>query len=190
MLSETICGSYLLSSFSNTMNYFEFYKITPSFYIDEEHLKKMFYQYSKDFHPDFHALKSEEEQQKMLDLSTLNNKSFFVLKSFNTRLEYLLKLKGVLVEEEKYALSPDFLMEMMEMNEEIMDLSFDPDEAKTEQLKQKSKAIEEEIEEEIKNKAKAYDERGEEGILLEIKDLWYRKKYLLRIRDSLNKFAT
>lgn len=171
------------------MNYFEFYNIKPSFYIDEEYLKKMFYQYSKDFHPDFHALKSEEEQQKMLDLSTLNNKSFYVLKSFNTRLEYLLKIKGVLVEEEKYALAPDFLMEMMEMNEEIMDLSFDPDEAKTEQLKQKAKSIEEGIEEEIRQKAKSYDESEEEPILMEIKDLWYRKKYLLRIRDSLNKFA-
>ncbi len=171
------------------MNYFEFYNIKPSFYIDEEYLKKMFYQYSKDFHPDFHALKSEEEQQKMLDLSTLNNKSFYVLKSFNTRLEYLLKIKGVLVEEEKYALAPDFLMEMMEMNEEIMDLSFDPDEAITEQLKQKAKSIEEGIEEEIRQKAKSYDESEEEPILMEIKDLWYRKKYLLRIRDSLNKFA-
>ncbi len=171
------------------MNYFEFYKINPSFYIDEENLKKMFYQYSKDFHPDFHALKSEEEQQKMLELSTLNNKSFFVLKSFNTRLEYLLKTKGVLVEEEKYALPPDFLMEMMEINEEIMDLSFDPDTDKINSLKKKTESIELAIEQEIQGFAKQYDERVEEDILLKIKDLWYRKKYLLRIRDSLNKFA-
>jgi molecular chaperone HscB len=171
------------------MNYFEFYKINPSFYIDEENLKKMFYQYSKDFHPDFHALKSEEEQQKMLELSTLNNKSFFVLKSFNTRLEYLLKTKGVLVEEEKYALPPHFLMEMMEINEEIMDLSFDPDAVKIDSLKQKTESIELEIGQEIEKMARQYDERGEEDILLKIKDLWYRKKYLLRIRDSLNKFA-
>ncbi len=172
------------------MNYFEFYKINPSFYIDEENLKKMFYQYSKDFHPDFHALKSEEEQQKMLELSTLNNKSFFVLKSFNTRLEYLLKTKGVLIEEEKYALPPDFLMEMMEINEEIMDLSFEPDVDKIGSLKQKAESIELGIGQEIEEMARQYDEGANEDILLRIKDLWYRKKYLLRIRDSLNKFAT
>jgi molecular chaperone HscB len=171
------------------MNYFEFYKIKPSFFIDEEYLKKMFYQCSKDFHPDFHALKSEEEQQKMLELSTLNNKSFFVLKSFNTRLEYLLKSKQVLIEDEKYALPPEFLMEMMEINEEIMDLSFEPDANKIDGLKQKTERIENEIEQEIEAKAKEYDEGENEDILLKIKDLWYRKKYLLRIRDSLNKFA-
>lgn len=172
------------------MDYFEFYKLAPAFYIDEEYLKKMFYQYSKDFHPDFHALKSEEEQQKMLELSTLNNKSFFVLKSFATRLEYLLKLKKVLVEEEKYALPPDFLMEMMEINEEIMDLSFDMDEQKALALKTKTEGIEQGIETEIEVLAKQYDQTSDESILLKIKDLWYRKKYLLRIRDSLNKFAT
>jgi molecular chaperone HscB len=171
------------------MNYFEFYKIKPSFFIDE-YLKKMFYQYSKDFHPDFHALKSEEEQQKMLELSTLNNKSFFVLKSFNTRLEYLLKSKQVLIEDEKYALPPEFLMEMMEINEEIMDLSFEPDAKKIDSLKQKTESIEAEIAQEIEAMARQYDEQGNEDILLKIKDLWYRKKYLLRIRDSLNKFAT
>lgn len=172
------------------MDYFEFYKLPPAFYIDEEYLKKMFYQYSKDFHPDFHALKSEEEQQKMLELSTLNNKSFFVLKSFATRLEYLLKLKKVLVEEEKYALPPDFLMEMMEINEEIMDLSFDMDDQKATALKTKTEGIEQGIETEIEVLAKQYDQTSDESILLKIKDLWYRKKYLLRIRDSLNKFAT
>lgn len=171
------------------MDYYEFYKIKPKFYIDEEYLKKMFYQYSKDFHPDFHALKSEEEQQKMLELSTLNNKSYFVLKSFNTRLEYLLKTKKVLIEEEKYSLPPEFLMEMMEINEEIMDLSFDPDIEKIEVLKNKTQVIENGIEEEIISLAKIYDEKENEDILLKIKDLWYRKKYLLRIRDSLNKFA-
>ncbi len=172
------------------MNYFEFYQFKPKFYIDEEQLKKLFYQYSKDFHPDFHALKSEEEQQKMLELSTLNNKAFFALKSFNTRLEYLLKSEQVLVEEEKYALPPDFLMEMMEINEEIMELSFEPDPNKIEELSNRALAIENSIQNDIQNLAKAFDEKEDKAILLKIKDLWYRKKYLLRIKDSLNKFAT
>lgn len=172
------------------MNYYEFYNFQPKFFIDEEMLKKQFYQYSKDFHPDFHALKSEEEQQKMLELSTLNNKAYFVLKSLNTRLEYLLKSTHVLVEEEKYALPPNFLMEMMDFNEEIMELEFEPNPAKVEALTQQEKAMQKALETEIEALAHQYDNTSDESILLKIKDLWYRKKYLLRIRDSLNKFAT
>lgn len=171
------------------MNYFEFYKFKPQFFIDEEQLKKLFYQYSKDFHPDFHALKSEEEQQRMLELSTLNNKAFFALKSFNTRLEYLLKSEQIVVDDEKYALPPEFLMEMMEINEEIMELSFEPEPAKIEDLSKKAQDIENSIQQEIQHLAKHFDETGDKSILLKIKDLWYRKKYLLRIKDSLNKFA-
>ncbi len=172
------------------MNYYEFYNFKPTFFIDEDLLKKQFYQYSKDFHPDFHALKSEEEQQKMLELSTLNNKAFFVLKSLNTRLEYLLKINQVLIDDEKYSLPPDFLMEMMDINEEIMELEFDPNPDKLESLSKQEKSLEKALEEEIEQLARHYDNSQEQDILLKIKDLWYRKKYLLRIRDSLNKFAT
>jgi len=172
------------------MNYYEFYNFPVKFYIDEDLLKKHFYQYSKDFHPDFHALKSEEEQQKMLELSTLNNKAFFVLKSLNTRLEYLLKIKNILVDDEKYSLPPEFLMEMMDINEEIMELEFDADAEKVVSLSNQAKSLEQELEEEIEQLARQYDTAEDESILLKIKDLWYRKKYLLRIRDSLNKFAT
>lgn len=172
------------------MNYYEFYNFQPKFFIDEDLLKKQFYQYSKDFHPDFHALKSEDEQQKMLELSTLNNKAFFVLKSLNTRLEYLLKLNQVLVDDEKYSLPPDFLMEMMDINEEIMELEFDPNPDKIQSLILQEKAMQNELENEIEGLAREYDNNLNQDILLKIKDLWYRKKYLLRIRDSLNKFAT
>ncbi len=172
------------------MNYYEFYNFPVKFFIDEDLLKKQFYQFSKDFHPDFHALKSEEEQQKMLELSTLNNKAFFVLKSLNTRLEYLLKIKNILNDDEKYSLPPEFLMEMMDINEEIMELEFEADAEKVISLTNQAKSLESELLEEIEQLAKQYDISEEESILLKIKDLWYRKKYLLRIRDSLNKFAT
>ena len=58
------------------MNYFEFYELEPQFFIDENLLKKKFYDLSKKFHPDFHANKSEEEQDKILELSTINNQAF------------------------------------------------------------------------------------------------------------------
>ena len=44
------------------MNYFEFYKIPIAFFLDEKALKKQFYKLSKQYHPDFYTLESEEKQ--------------------------------------------------------------------------------------------------------------------------------
>jgi molecular chaperone HscB len=68
-----------------------------------------------------------------------------------------------------------------------MDLNFEPDSSKLVSLKQNTAEKENEIELEIKSITKQFDHSNEEAILLKIKDLWYRKKYLLRIKDSLNK---
>jgi molecular chaperone HscB len=172
------------------MNYFEFYGLEEKFFIDEDALKKKFYEFSKKYHPDFHALKSEEEQNELLELSTINNQAYKALQNFNSRLEQILFNKGILITDEKYALTPDFLMEMMEINEAIMDLNFEPDTSRLISLKQNTAEKENEIEVEIKTLTKQFDDTNEEAILLKIKDLWYRKKYLLRIKDSLNKFAS
>ncbi len=171
------------------MNYFEFYGFEEKFFIDEEALKKKFYEFSKKYHPDFHAMKSEEEQNELLELSSINNQAYKALQIFNTRLEQILINKGILIVDEKYALAPDFLMEMMEINEAIMDLSLDPDTSSSEKLKEQVVSMNSEINEELKATAKAFDESvdNREAILMKIKDLYYRRKYLMRIQDSLNK---
>jgi molecular chaperone HscB len=71
-----------------------------------------------------------------------------------------------------------------------MELEFDSNPEKLNQLKNQASAIEKELLDEISSLAKQYDTANDTSILLTIKDLWYRKKYLLRIKDSLNKFAT
>lgn len=171
------------------MNYFDFYHLEEKFFIDENALKQKFYEYSKKYHPDFHAMKSEEEQNELLELSSINNQAYKALQSFNSRLEQILINKGVLILDEKYSLAPDFLMEMMEINEAIMDLSLDPDTDAADQLKSKVMMMNSEINDDLQLAAKSYDENSEnrDSSLLKIKDLYYKRKYLQRIQDSLNK---
>ena len=76
------------------MNYFEFYKIPISFKVDEEGIKKQFYRYSKEYHPDFYTLESEEKQAEVLQLSTLNNEAYQTLSNQDRRMKYVLQLKG------------------------------------------------------------------------------------------------
>src|ERR1700760_6148 len=104
------------------MNYFEFYDIPESFAVDVPALKKKFYELSKRYHPDFYANEDEAKQQEILELSTLNNKAYQTLSDPGKRLEYILQLHDLVSDGAKPQLPADFLMEMMDINERLMDV--------------------------------------------------------------------
>jgi len=173
------------------MNYFEFFDIPIAFKIDEAELKKRFYENSKKYHPDFYTLESEEKQTEILELSTLNNEAYQTLADFDRRLKYILELKNALAEEGKNEVPQDFLMEMMDINEVLMELEFDFDEAKYAEALEQVKAQESSIYEEVADLIKNYDdEKTTDAELSAIKDFYLKKRYLLRIRENLSKFAS
>ena len=172
------------------MNYFEFYGIPESFTLDAGRLKKKFYEFSKKYHPDFHANENDDKQQEILELSTLNNKAYQTLSDPYKRLEYILKSHELLLEGAKPQLPADFLMEMMDINERLMELE------NAEQLGHLTNevlAVEDDINEKIADATAGYDklsDAAKEERLNEIADCYYRQKYLLRIKESLNTFAS
>ena len=83
--------------------------------------------------------------------------------------------KGLLEEEEKYQLPPAFLMEMMELNEELSENS-------TQQINELENHLYAEVASIIEN----YDDAAaSEADLLKLKEYYYKKKYLQRILDRL-----
>jgi molecular chaperone HscB len=175
------------------MNYFEFYALPESFNIDESLVKRKFYEFSKTYHPDFYINDPEEKQQEILELSTVNNKAYQVLSNPQRRLEYLLHLHGHALEGEKYQLPQEFLMEMMDVNEALMELEMDPDENILSNSIEQIAEIESNLKSDLSSLTSGFetnDDTKKETLLLKIKDIYYRQKYLLRIRESLNKFAT
>ncbi len=175
------------------MNYFDLYQLPVSFHVDETQVKKKFYDLSKRYHPDFYVNESVEKQQEILELSTLNNKAYQILSNPLKRIEYILSLKNLIAEGDKYQLPQDFLMEMMDVNEALMEQEVEPNASTLIHITQQVDEIEKNLFDELKHHTDTFDnqpEQDKEYILLKIKDIWYRQKYLLRIRDSLNKFAT
>jgi molecular chaperone HscB len=89
----------------------------------------------------------------------------------------------MLQEEEKYELSSDFLMEVMEINEAIMDAEVYTSKS---DLLEKIETLESEIYAPVKNSIENYQEGvTSEAELLQVKDYYFKKKYIDRIKREL-----
>ena len=186
-----ICILHLFQTDKNLrMNYFEFYNIPISFNVDAVALKKTFYSYSKKYHPDFFTLESEEAQAKILELSTLNTQAYKTLSDGERRMKYVLELTGTMGEEGQTKLPQDFLGEMMDINEAIMELEFDPDEEAIERVRKDVQEIDNQLIIAINPVLNSYKHGESSTIELEkIKIFFLKKRYLFRIFENLSKFA-
>lgn len=161
------------------MQYFELFNLPVGFVVSKEELRRRYLQLSRQHHPDYFASGDAAQQEEAMDKTALLNKALQTLSQRDQTIQYILKEKGLLEEEEKYSLPPDFLMEMMELNEAAESGSGEG----TEELVQ-------EKEKEIYGSVQAIIENYKEGTtteadLLQVKDYYFRKKYLDRLRQQL-----
>lgn len=161
------------------MNYFALFGLPIGFQVDTNKLRAAFMDIQRASHPDKFAQSNSFEQEEALERSALANKGFSLLNSKEQILPYVLELKGIIIPDEKYALSPDFLMEMMELNEAWMDAD---DEKGKQSILDQIKAIQNEILAPIQSylEMDQIDSIAQET-MLQIKEYYYKKKYLDRI---------
>jgi len=165
------------------MNHFELFDIPVSFFPDTTVVSKKYLMLQKKFHPDFFANASPDEQAEALAQSSMANKALLVLKDSALLIPYILEMNEVLSVNENYQLPTSFLMEVMDLNEQVMEVSDDTQKAA---LRIQLKQLENEIFEPIKALLESY----QVGItpkeaLLQVKDYYFKKKYLDRIADEL-----
>src|SRR5205814_1422514 len=139
--------------------------------------------------PDFHATSSPEKQREILELSTLNTNAYKTLSNSETRMAYILETHGLLGEGTRNDLPGDFLMEMMDLNERLMELEsdFDPETVTT--LQNETDSIWQELENETQPLLVQFEQMPatEKPVVLEKVKIYYLKgKYLLRIKETIN----
>ncbi len=168
------------------MNYFELFDIPVQFRPAVSSLKARFFSLSRQFHPDFHSRADDAAKMEMLEKSSRLNKAWKTFQDPDETLKYVLQLKGLLEEEEKYTLPPAFLMEMLEINEQLAEAKMEGDETAI----AKGKAAINDLEKDIYEPVKAIVENYQEGVttqeeMLRVKEYYYKKKYLKRILEGL-----
>lgn len=169
------------------MNYFELYNLPVSLHPDAATVKKTFYALSRKYHPDFYAAATENEQAEVLEKASAVNKAFKIFSNAEATIQYVLQLKGLLEEEEKYQLPNAFLMEMLELNEAVMDVKMEGDTDKLQQLQATIHQLSTTIYEPVKQIVEHYQEgTTTEEELLQVKEYYFKKKYLNRILASSN----
>ena len=158
------------------MNYFELFEIPISVRIDKSELARKYFELQKKYHPDFYAQGNEAEQVEALEQSAAANKALKIFKHEDETIKYVLQLKGLLEEEEKYQLPPEFLMEMMELNEEL-----------SEDSPEQVAALETQLHSEVSSLIDNYDDATiSNAQLLRLKEYYYKKKYLRRILERIS----
>lgn len=105
-------------------NYFQLFGFENLFDVDRAKLSDRYQQFQKEVHPDRFAHKSDREQRLAVQYTAHINEAFDTLKSPLKRAAHLLKIKGRAIEPEtSFAIDPMFLMQQMELREELEDAS-------------------------------------------------------------------
>jgi molecular chaperone HscB len=105
--------------------HFEVFGLPVRYAIDLEDLERRYREASRHWHPDRFGRAPAAERAAVLQRATDLNQAYRVLKSDDRRAEYLLKLRGVDLSAEESgkqpAMEPSFLMEVLELREELFE---------------------------------------------------------------------
>nr|CDJ88136.1 Heat shock protein DnaJ and Heat shock cognate protein B domain containing protein [Haemonchus contortus] len=161
---------------SETQNLFEYLGLPVSFEIEDSLLKKRFRELQFQLHPDKFARASDHEKEISDEHSRKLNESYKTLSEPLLRAKYLLKILGESDGTGK-DLDPLSLMEMMERNERVAEMS------KTEELTAEKDTVQKEIDGIMTELGKCFAKKDFEGVRTNITKL----SYLYSLRSSIDK---
>jgi molecular chaperone HscB len=102
--------------------HFALFDLQPGFSLDLDKLATRYRELAREVHPDRFADASEREQRLAVERSAALNEAYQTLRSAPRRARYLLAISGHEVPQEVTVHDPDFLMQQMQLREELEDL--------------------------------------------------------------------
>ncbi len=176
------------------INYFEVYGLPIKYALDLAALKKTFYERSRLLHPDQHSAEIPAAQAEALRLASLNNDAYKTLSDPWKRLQHLLVLFELMdaAGQTGRQLDASFLMEMMDINEQMEALRASPDPEQVVRAQAEIEGRLSQLEHDILATMQAFDVAAEptrNELLAHALEAYLQRKYLLRLQETVANFA-
>lgn len=166
-------------------DFYAVFSLNRKLIVDEGALQRKFYELSRQYHPDRFANQPPSEQTYALDFTAMLNDGFRVLKDPVRRAEYLLKLEGFDIGEQRSKdVPPELLEEVFELN---MMLESAPDRPEIEEAKAKFLGMQSDADKELTNLGAKYDETGDRAVLTQIRAVLNRRRYIQNLLRDVDK---
>ncbi len=160
------------------LSYFDYYNIPCQYKLNQSELRKLFYSKSKDLHPD------QSNQIDAIDQTSVNNEAYRILSDPHLRLKHILEIFNGPMDESKMQLPKAFLMDMMDINEEIQFVSDENSASLHEKIKSLIQSEEEQYNIIIQN----FDKQDHsEEVLRKLEEFYFKQKYYYRMLQNMNR---
>ena len=167
------------------MRYFELFAVPVDYNIDLATINKNYLELQRAVHPDRHANASSRDKLMSVQSAAEINDALQTLKHPVKRAEYMLSELGVDIRAEQQTLQdPLFLMQQMELREELEELSSssDPD-AAIAQFEQQIKQLDNQYSAQLAEQLASADEQQWQQAADNIRKL----KFVYKLRDELER---
>jgi molecular chaperone HscB len=175
-------------------DHFEVLGLARAYHVDAAALETRYLALQKETHPDRFAKAMPRERMEAVVRNTELNDAYKVVKNDVKRAEYLLKLEGVDIGEEKpqsttgatkqLVVDPKLLIEIMQLREELADARSDKDEPKVKSLTEDVKVRRANAMSIVAEGFRAYD-KGDKGKLDTIARALVSLRYYARFMDEV-----
>lgn len=166
-------------------DYYAVFGLDRKLTLDDEALKRKFYELSRQFHPDRFATGSPEQRQFALDFTAMLNDAYRVLRNPVKRIEYLLAQEGFDIGEQRSKdVPPELLEEVFELN---MMLESAPDRDELVSARERFLGMMAEADAEASKLAVQYDAKPSRETLQSLRGLLNRRRYISNLVRDVEK---
>ena len=165
-------------------NYFQLFSLAENFDIELANLQLKFRELQAQIHPDNFIGRDQELASQALIASSLINQAYTTLLNPLSRAMYLLQLKGIIIDlVHETNFKPEFLMQQIELREEIDSSRAANDIDKLEKIEDQLK---QQIQSLIKQISCQFEKQDYQEVIPFIKELAFYNKLELLLNDILN----
>jgi molecular chaperone HscB len=174
-------------------DYYELLGLARSLNLSVDDLRLRYYQLSRELHPDRFMNRPVAEQQRALDMSSALNDARRTLEDPIKRANYLLKLEGFHIGEQKSKdVPPELLEEVFELNTALEEMRGGDDSARPQlqHAEANFRKMMNEVDTELESLFAKYDHAQARETLANIRAVLNRRKYIQNLLDEVHSELT